>query len=725
MPKASMVRPIALVLMAGTVMMGGASGTAWAGEADEQPGSATAGGDGVGSGAGRLREDMKAMITGARDKVYPSLVNISVTTLSYWGGKENKGGGTGSGTIISPDGYVLTNQHVTNDGKKFRVTLSDKREASATLIGEDPLTDLAVIKIDLAGLGVESLPHAAWGESTALTVGETVMAMGSPLSLSRSVTLGIVSNTERVFSTFSGDEVEEMEFEAGRTGLFTSWIQHDALINPGNSGGPLVNLKGEIVGVNALGGMGIGYAIPSALARPVAMQLIEKGEVVRSEIGVALKAIKRTDYKEGVLVQSVIKGGPADRGGLKPGDLLLEIDGKSATTRFPEEVPPLIRAIAEKPVGSDVVVKYKRGETVSDVTLKTDKLLRERGDTSMLRTWGFTISQITEKMAKDRQMPSTEGVLITGTRGGGPADTAEPQLQWGDVIRFVDGKPVKSMEDLIAIYKEVMAREPIPEFVLIGFDRGVKNQVTLIKPRPDKKEDPPREIPKAWIGVATQPVLRDLAKQLGHDGQLGFRVTRVYPNTVAASSGLKAGDVIVSLNGEDLKPRTMQEAGMFNRKVRQLKSGESAKLGVLREGKKEEVSLQLERTKIGPDEALRDENKDFDLTVRELTFFDRDDYRWDESVTGVLVDAAEMTGWAGEAGVQPGDLIQGINGTLITDIPTYRKVMAEIAKTQQERVSFFVLRYNRTYFFFAEAEWKPKTTGDEAKKVEEKVEEKK
>src|SRR6185295_14845162 len=169
-------------------------------------------------------------------------------------GKETKGGAVGSGTIITPDGYILTNQHVTDNGKKFRVTLADRRELPATLVGEDPLTDLAVLKINADQLKGEKLPAAQFGDSDKLIVGDYVMAMGSPLALSRSVTLGIVSNTQRVFTSgMSGDEVEEMELDAGRTGVITSWIQHDASINHGNSGGPLVNLWGEIVGVNELG----------------------------------------------------------------------------------------------------------------------------------------------------------------------------------------------------------------------------------------------------------------------------------------------------------------------------------------------------------------------------------------------------------------------------------------------------------------------------------------
>jgi len=272
---------------------------------------------------------------------------------------------------------------------------------------------------------------------------------------------------------------------------------------------------------------------------------------------------------------------------------------------------------------------------------------------------------------------------------------------------MIDNQPVKDLKGAVDAYKAIMSKDPIPEFIIIGFERSGKNQMTLIKPRPDKHDDPPREIPKAWIGAATQPVLKDLAKQMGHPDALGFRITRVYPNTLAADSDLKVGDIITALNGDKVTPRGMQDAGMFQRQVRKLSTTEPATLTVMRGDQTVEVKVPLERTRIGADEALKDENKDFELTVRELTFFDRDDERWDESVTGVLVENVERAGWAGMAGVGDGDLIQKINQFEIKDIPGFRKAMADIAKAQPERVAFEVLRRNRTYFMFAEPEWKP------------------
>lgn len=661
-------------------------------------------------GPDRLREDIRRMVTQARDQVFPALVNISVITVNYSGGKETKGGSTGSGTIVSPDGYVVTNHHVAEDGKKFRVTLSDKQEVSAVLVGDDPLTDLAVLKINVNELkDPKAVPVASWGDSDALQVGDYVMAMGSPFSLSRTVTLGIVSNTERVF-TGAGDDVEEQEFDSGqRTGLFTRWLQHDATINPGNSGGPLVNLRGQVVGVNTLGGSNMAFAIPSSLARPVAEALIKDGEVVRSYMGVQLRSLKRSDFNEGVLLNSVIRGGPADRAGLRAGDLITSMNGEAVNAYFPEEIPAMARKIADMPVGSRVSVTYRRDGVEGSADVTTEKMLKDREDEEALRRWGLSAMQITEKIAKDRMLDSTKGALVSGIRGGGPAELAEPQITWGDVITSVDGETVENLAGLVAAYTRIMSQDPVPEFVMIGFDRAGKSQVTLIKPRPDKKEDPPREVPKPWIGIATQPVLKDLADKLGHPGELGFRVSRVYPGTLASKSELKVGDVIVGLNGAKVAPRTMQDAGLLGRRIRELPLDKAAVVTVLRGGSRVDVEVMPERTRIGPDEALKDTNKDFEVTVRELTFFDRDDRRWDESVSGVLVENAEHAGWAGLAGVMRGDLVQRVDGIEITDIPGWRKAMDDIAKRQPAKVTIVVLRWNRTFYLFAEPEWKPQT----------------
>lgn len=656
-------------------------------------------------------KDLQQAIDHARDTVFPALVNIQVVNVSYWGGTENKDASIGSGTIISDDGLVVTNQHVVADGRTFRVTLSDKRELSATLVGEDPLTDLAVLRINMDEVGKSGIPlpaAASWGDSRAIQVGDYVLAMGAPFGLSRSVTLGIVSNTERVFTSQSGDDIADQEFDfESSSDVFTRWIQHDALILPGNSGGPLVNLDGRIVGINTRGGSGMGFANPSELARAIVEELVANGEVTRSTIGVAFKSVRRAGFDRGVLVNSVDADGSADKAGIKAGDVLISIDGAPVNARFAEDIPVVLRTFASKPVGTQMTLAFIRDGSEQTTTVTTEKLKKFRGDETALRLFGISASEITERMVRARRLSTREGAIVLGVRSGGPAALAEPSIGSGDVILSVNGTRVKSLDEFVAAYEAIAAKSPLPEFVTVEFDSNGRNMVTLIKPRADKREDPPRELPKAWIGVTTQPVLRELARQLGTPDAIGFRVTRIYPGTVATNSQIKVGDIVTAINGDSVQPRGMQDAGMFNRKVRQLRAGETATLTVYRDGAPQDITIELERTRLAPEEALRDTNRDFELTVRELTFFDRDDRRWSQDVNGVLVENVESVGWAGMAGIFPGDLIQRVDTIPITDLASYRNAMDEIAKRQPERVTFVVLRGLRTQFKFAEPDWAP------------------
>jgi len=672
-------------------------------------------------GEGRqLRQDLRRIITSARDRVFPALVHIHVVSLNYWDGKEHKTRAVGSGTIISKEGYVLTNYHVTDEGKKFTCTLADKQEIPADLIGEDPLTDLAILKLNLTKLKdpKAGVSVAEFGESSRLQVGDYVMAMGSPFALSRSVTLGIVSNTERVFrDSTSGDEDMELE-EGQRTGLFTRWIQHDARINPGNSGGPLVNLKGEIIGVNELGGAGMGFAIPSDLARTVAQTLIEHKEVPRSWFGVSLRPIKKTGLTEGILINSVIKDSPASKAGMQAGDVILKIGDDPITVRFAEEAPAFMNRLASLPIGSKVKVTYSRNDSTHTTTLTTEKLRKDRGDEKAFRAWGLTAMEITERMARYMRLDNSEGARVSSIREGGPAQLAEPPIPYNAIIRSIDGEPIRTLDDLIKLYEKIQDTDPLPEYLLVKFDRAGKNQLTLLKNKPDKDEDPPREVRKAWIGIATQPVLKKLADKLGDAGTRGYRITRVYPKTLAAETDLKVGDIIIALNGRKIVPRGMQDTGLLARQIRKLDIDEKAALTVQRDGKESEVEVKLEPTKITHAEAHRERNRDFEITVREVTFFDRDDHRWDEDVEGVLVDQVESAGWAGLGGIQYGDLIQKIEGGDIVDLDSYREAIKKVTEAQPERVVFVVLRGIHTRFMYVEPDWKP--SSDDSEKTKDK-----
>jgi len=660
----------------------------------------------------QLRQDLRSLITAARDRVFPSLVNIRVITARYFKGDERKGLSVGSGTVISPEGHVLTNYHVVQNGLKFTCTLNNKVEISAVLVGEDPLTDLAVLKLDAQELEEKgiSLSHAKLGDSDAMVIGDTVMSMGSPWALSRSVSLGIVSNTDRLLASV-GDDAEEMRFNRDqRTGLFTHWIQHDSAISPGNSGGPLVNLQGEVIGVNAMGafaGGDMGFAIPSNLAKDVAADLVEHGQVPRSWYGWTLKPIKNSGYSEGVLVNSVVEDGPAAKAGIEAGDIILGINNRPVTVWFPEEEPLLLMQLAEYPVGSEIKLEWQRSGEMQTATLVTSPLEADRGQEASFRKWGFVALEITPSMARNRRLSDTRGVLVQGVRSGSPAQTAEPPLIRDDVIRSVNGQAVNSIADLLEVYEALDQKDAAEAEVLFEYSRRGRNQLTLIEPKDDTSDDRPRELAKSWIGIAVQPVLPNLARHLGKPEATGFRVTRVYPDTLAADSDLAAGDVILALDGQPLKPVNMQDAGLFHRQVRRLEIGGTAQLTVLRDDRQLTVPVALERTRLTPGEARSEFNDDFGLGVRELTFLDRDENRWPVDLEGLLITKVERAGWAQLGHLRANDLILSINDEPMHSVAQFEDTMVTLERERPERVTFVVLRGAETRIQYLQPDWTP------------------
>jgi len=660
-------------------------------------------------GAEEIRQGLRQMIASARDRVFPSLVHIDVIAVRYVEGRELRVRRQGSGTLISAEGHVLTNEHVVQRGVQFRCTLTDREKVTAELVGEDPLTDLAVLKINKAELadGGRNLPVARFGDSAALEIGDYVMAMGSPYSLSRSVTLGIVSNTTRVLppELLSGNQ-DEMELEPGQTtGLYTLWIQHDALINPGNSGGPLVGLAGDIVGVNEMGGAAIGFAIPSNLARRVAGDLISHGEVTRSWIGASFRPTADTGVSDGVLVDSVTADSPAARAGIQAGDVLLSLNGEPVNIRFPEEVPPLLSRIADTPVGTAFQVTYRREAAIRKAQIATEKLVRDRGEEGLYPDWGFTAQQVTQKMARELEILPKTGVLVTGIRSGSPAHLAQPPLASGDLLQTVAGTQLHSLEDLAAEYQKAQKASP-QTGVLVAFDRRGKSYLTLLKPRnPSEAAAAPREILKPWMGIATQPILGEIGETLGSADARGYRITRVYPSTAASAAGLRVGDIILAIDHERLVPRDLEDSSLLDRRIRSLEIGQTIGLTILRDGKTDEKTVGLERNLITPPEARRELNGDLGLTAREMTFFDSDENGWSRDVHGVIVEEIEPAGSAALAGLRLSDLIQKIGGRDIRDLQGFREALMSIAAARPQRLPVIVLRGAGTHLLFIETAW--------------------
>ncbi|MHC4859797.1 MAG: PDZ domain-containing protein [Planctomycetota bacterium] len=651
-------------------------------------------------GEDELRRDMEF----ARQQVYPALVNIAVVVKDYGGGRSQRFSAAGSGVIVSPAGHVVTNFHVAGGTTRIVCRLPSKESIEAEVIAHDPLTDLSILRLRLETRKDRNkpIPFAKIGNSDELTTGDYVLAMGNPMTLSSSMTLGVVANPKRVMTSFTGSEMQEMELPTGeRTGLFTRWIQHDALILPGNSGGPLVNLKGEVVGINELGGSGMAFAIPSNLVAHVLKQALSHGEVIRGWFGLTLYPVEKMGEEHGALVASVQPGGPADKAGLKPGDVILAVEDEPTDGVHFEEIPVLYKRFADFAPGTKVQVFYRRGAPTSATTLTVTKMEKYLAEQQEVRSLGLTVRDITGPMALIRRYPNADGVLVTGVRPGLPADSAKPKLQRGDVILVIDGKPVKDF----ATMQEIVRKAGKKEGILFRVRRRDEDVVTVIDASKKKKPRAGGELPKAWIGVKTQVLTPDVAKGLGLGKTRGFRVTQVFEGTEAEKSGLEVGDVITALDGTALRAYRVQDAEMLTRRVENLVIGEKARLTVLRAGGEKEIEVVLDETPRTAAEVKTAEDDILEYKVRDITFNDRVRRRWPIDQKGVLVTEVTSGGWANLAGLQSGDLIQAVQNRSVANIADFEKIAKSIKKEKPSRVKIFVVRSYRTAFVFVEPEY--------------------
>ncbi len=648
-----------------------------------------------------------AELDAARHKVYPALVNIAVVFRYFNGGRAQRAPAGGSGVIISPDGYVLTNFHVAGHTTHITCTLSDGQAMEARVVADDPLSDLSVLKLVRAGQSAKvPLPYAALGDSDRMQVGDRVLAMGNPLMLSSSMTLGIVSNTKRVFTDFTGTEMEDMELDGGeKTGTFTRWIQHDALILPGNSGGPLVNMAGEVVGINELGGDGVGFAIPSDLARSVFQDVVHYGRVRRGWLGLGVMPVDKMGRTSGALVSSVTPASPAARAGVQPGDVLLALDDSPVTVRFFEQVPLFYQRVARLPAGHPARLSLLRDGQTRRLVAQVAPLEPSLGVEQEMRGMGVTVRSLTQAMALARHLPDAQGVLVTGVRPGLPFEAAQPPVAADDVIVAVSGHPTPSLDAfrraVDAAEKAAASRNGFP----VSLRRKDENLVAIVKTDADKTSEDGGELPKAWLGVKTQVLTPEVAGALGMDGQTGFRVTEVYPYTEASRAGLKPGDVIFALNGTALEASHAQDAEDLTHGVEALGVGDKAQLGLRRGAVKSVLPVVLERTPDSVAQAKTSRSKDLEFTVRNITLMDKADNHWPESQQGVLVTEVTSGGWASIGGLHTDDLILSLNGQKVTDVAAFERVLPALARAHPKVVSVFVRRDALTHFVFIEPDW--------------------
>ena len=404
-------------------------------------------------------------------QVTPAVVNISTTTTvripgnlfqqyfgPYYGDipdRELKQRSLGSGFIVEKDGYIITNNHVVDGASEIKVKLADGRESTARVIGRDPKTDLALIKISTF---LKDLPTLTLGDSDAIQVGDWVLAVGNPFGLEHTVTQGIISASGRVIGS----------------GPYDNFLQTDAPINPGNSGGPLINMKGEVVGINSAivaAGQGIGFAIPSNTAKRIVAQLRETGKVVRGWIGVSIQTVTpgiatALGLKEarGVLVSDTMPGGPAEQGGLQKGDVIISFDGKKVN-----EPKDLSWIVAETPVGKEVDVKVIRDGKEMDLKLKIAEMTGEPVVSQAPGPGvglGLTVDNLRPELREKYRIKARSGVVILRVAPGSPSDIAG--LQAGDVILEINQQRVADLRQ----YGQIMAKTEQGKPILLLLQRS-------------------------------------------------------------------------------------------------------------------------------------------------------------------------------------------------------------------------------------------------------------
>ena len=379
----------------------------------------------------------------------------------------------GSGVIVDPLGYIITNNHVVSKADEIRILLGDKRELKAKVVGTDPKTDIAVIKVD-----AQNLPTIPWADSDKLQVGEYVLAIGNPFGLNQTVTMGIISAVGRA-------NVGIAEYE--------DFIQTDAAINPGNSGGALVNARGELIGVNTAifsqsgGYMGIGFAVPSNMVRSVMEQLIKGGKVVRGYLGVSIQELTQdlakqfgTTETKGVLIGDVLVDSPAKRAKLERGDVIVEFDG-----RLVENPTQFRNLVAQTPIGKKVRIKLLRNgkERDQEVTIAEQPKTMARAETDAEGDEargggafaGLEVRELTTDVARRFNIPrDRRGVVVVRVADGSPAE--EAGLQVGDVVVEINRNPVASLRDFA---KATGALSPKDSALVLVLRNGRSTYLTI------------------------------------------------------------------------------------------------------------------------------------------------------------------------------------------------------------------------------------------------------
>ncbi len=419
-------------------------------------------------------EDFEKILTNSKRKVFPALVFVKPIKEEFIKGEKTHQEVFGSGVIISPEGYIITNNHVAEKAIQIYCVLYDKNQYNAEIVGLDPETDLALLKI-ISNDPNQIFPFAEFSDSDKVEEGQFVMALGSPFGFTRSISLGIISNVNR----YIGFDTQYK---------YNTWIQTDAAINPGNSGGPLVNKEGKIIGINTLGlgffAQGMAFSIPSNIVVKIAEKLKKDNKVIRSWTGLQLQALKDfqtntfTNAEKGVLIQSVDADSPAEKTGVLPGDILLSINAKELNGTYVEDLPKIRWELTDLPSGIPVDFSFMRNNKILNISIIPILKEKYEGEDLDLKKWNFTIKEISKFSTPDLFFQKKKGIFIQGIRY--PGNAAKAGLFRNDIIVKIDNKSVENIEDVKTLYDDILNDNKREKKVLIEvLRRGFSKLIVL------------------------------------------------------------------------------------------------------------------------------------------------------------------------------------------------------------------------------------------------------